>query len=674
MLTTSYIPTRDELIGLIENTLPPPIIDHAAAGESLEAAFEYPDIGLYAFGDRLIMVAGLSLCALYVDLAASDRRIRSDHYVDFIRTILFQRGYDRGLACALFQRLGQLGGPVFSTLHGDDGPVTNFSALRRSNAANAARARMLYPLESHLHALISRVSFLQRFSFGTDAAVDFDGRRITMWPFLLWDGKLLRRVREPRERNAERLPDALEWVGSKEDDSEIRRLSFVEQQTIRRIAELVFHATPEKSIQISAPITESVLPLFADTHPQMNRLAGLVQQKANPETRAKLLAPFLSAERGRRVNPKEALAEVDNTVLMENAIIRQCVELDPIAVLKTYLQNEPGDTVECLTLLSRDEDYALKTDISIAARAADLRRAIEPLYPAESHLAAIDREIESYTALLAAKEVARLLGFRIVEQYAHESVDAYIVRVTAFAQYVCGKRHDPVKIANGLLECSKIAHDVLRFLIMFYSALKSYDPQYEDGLDPGKKELLQRESESIWGFTFSKAIKRFKTLRDDRAIVHAVRQHLGRPMWSDADVTRHVTALDEFREKWRNEYAHESGIPEDKDSTKLTSSFLDFLKWLRDPADSRSHRDRIYPAVLHLNVLTMNQSGITSVKYGLTEKAQDDMAEGDAIRLYTRQPLANFAGIFYGLPNQDKSQDDLWVDPVLVPTTVFPPR
>ncbi len=675
MLTTRQIPTRDDLIELIERSLPPAIIAHAAAGEDLGLAFEYPDIGLYAFGDRLIMVAGLSLCALYVDVAMNDSKIRSDHYVDFIRTILFQRGYDRGLACALFQRLGQLGGTLFSTLRGDDGPVTNFSALRRNNAANAARARMLHPLESHLSALITRVSFLRRFSFSTDASVAFDGRPIVVWPFLLWDGRGLRRLREPRERNDERLPEALEWVGSDEEDSEILRLSFSEQQTIRRVAELVFHATPQKPAQISAPTTESVLPLFADTHPQMNKLAGLIQQKANPETRAKLLAPFLKAERGKPVSFKEALAEVDNGVLVENAIIRQCVEADPIAVLKTYLQNEPGDTIECLALLSGDEDQAQKTDASIAARAAKLRRAIEPLYPNESHLAAIDHEVESYVALLAAKEVARLLGFRIVEQHAQESIDAYIVRVTAFAHYVFGKRRDPVKVANGLLECSKIAHDVLRFLLTFYTVLKSYDSQYEEGFDPEKREFLQRESKSISKLPFFEAIKRFRNLRDDRGIVTAVRQQLGRPMWSETDIAKHTTAMNEFRENWRNEYAHESGIPVGQDPERLVSNFLDFLKWLRDPANSRSHRDRIYPAVLHLNVLTMNQCGITSVKYGLTEKSPDDTGDGEVvIRLYTRQPLANFAGVFYGLPNQDKSQDDLWVDPVLVPTTVFPPR
>lgn len=671
-MPTMHIPTRDDLIELIGRSLPAAIVNHATAGESLEEAFEYPDIGLYAFGDRLIMVAGLSLCVLYIDLATADASFRSEHYIDFIRKMLFQRGYDRGLACALFQRLGQLSGPVFATLKGDDGPVTNFSALRRHNAANSARARMLNPLESHVSALVSRLSFLSRFAFERDGTVTFDGRLITVWPFFRWDGKQLRRIREPRERKHERLPEALEWVGSDEDDSDVVQLSLDKVRDMRRIAELVFYKTGEDPVQIIAPVTDSVLPLFADTHPQMNKLAGLVMQKASKDTLAKLLVPFLRAERGPRVSHTDALKEVNNVLLVENAIIRECVEHDPIAVLKTYLQHQPGATIECLALLTNDEELARTIDASIAARAEDLRKRLEPLYPNESHLAAIDKEINEHTALLGAKEVARLLGFRIVEQHAHESIDAYIVRVSAFAHYVYGKRCDRVKVAGGLLECSKIAHDILRFLTDFYTMLKYYDPQYEEGFSAASKELLQRESKSIWKDDLADATKRFKNLRRDTAVIHAVRHHLRRPMWSEADVERHAAAMDEFRKDWRNKYAHESGIP-DEDAEKLVSSFLAFLEWLRDPTNARSHRDRIYPAVLHLNVLTMNQCGITSVKYGLMEKLAD-VGESDAITLYTRQPLANFAGVFYGLPNQDKSQHDLWVDPVLIPTNVFPER
>jgi len=672
-MASTYIPTREELIVRVEATLPQAIVSHATAGETLEEAFEYPDIGLYEFGDRLIMVAGLSLCVLYVDLASADQSVRGEHYIDFIRTILFQRGYDRGLACALFQRLDQIDGPIFASLRGEDGPVSTFSSMQRHGAANSARARKIDPLESHLSALIERVSFLRRFSFAGDGSVTFDGRAIEIWPFFRWDGTRLRRIREPHDRNEERLPEALEWVGGDEHDSEIASLSFAEKREMKKIARLVFYQTADALAPVVAPVTESVLPLFADTHPQMNKLAGLIQSKANSETRAKLLAPFLTAEQNRRVTPKEALARVDDAVLMENAIIRECIEKDPVAVLKTYLEDEPGDTIDCLTFLSGgDTEMALRMDAAIAALAEARRKGLEPLYPHEAHAAEIDREIDGYTALLSAKEVARLLGFRIVEQYAQESIDAYIVRVSAFARYVHGRRPDRVKVAGGLLECSKIAHDILRFLTEFYTMLKYYDPQYEEGLSPTAKELLQKESQSIWKRDLFRATEGFRSLGREEAVVTAVQRHLGRPMWSEAEGEKHTKALDDFRQDWRNRYAHESGLP-DEDAEKLVTRFLEFLKWLRDPTKTESHRDRIYPAVLHLNVLTLNQCGITSVKYCLTENSADDATVG-TISLYTRQPLANFAGVFYGLPNQGKSQEKLWVDPVLIPTNVFPRR
>jgi hypothetical protein len=206
--------------------------------------------------------------------------------------------------------------------------------------------------------------------------------------------------------------------------------------------------------------------------------------------------------------------------------------------------------------------------------------------------------------------------------------------------------------------------------VAFYTTLKYYDPTLEEGLHEADKSRLRRHVVDILRKPFNFAIRRFEALHGDDAIRYAVRTHLGRGMWSETEHGRHVEMLDTLRKGWRNKYAHGIGAI-DTDAQPLVAKFLDFLSWLKDPSNRDSNRDRIYPAVLHLNVLTMNQCGITSIKYNLTETAARD-DEQRSIRLYTRQPLARFAGTFYGLPNQDKSQEDLWIDPVLIPTTIFP--
>lgn len=659
------LPSVDELVEVASTILPTAIIAHAAGGEDLYDAFEYSDIGTYAFGDRLIMLSGLALCGLYIHCARLDPDARGDHYTDFVRTILFQRGYDRGIACALFQRVGQVGGAVFESLRGEDRAITAFVALRRLNAANTVRARMRQPLEQHILSVIARLKFLQRFVFDANGTVRFDGSPVRLWPFLRWDGDRLLRIREPRDRTAEGIPEALEWVGADESDSVVEQLTTEDGRELRHIAVLVRHAREPRVVELSPPTMESVVPLFADTHPQMCALAQLVQKKANPDTIARLLVPFLKAELGRDVDHAEARTHAADTLLVENAIIRQCIEHDPIAVLKTYLENEPGDIIECLALLTSSDERATELYNSLRARTKDLRNRLEPLYADAMHKEAIEKQVDAFAAQIAAKEIARLLGFRIVEQHAREPVDAYISRVAAFEEYVAGRRRDLVKVAGGLLECSKIAHEVLAFLIQFYSALKFYAPEYEDGIDAKRRPAFKAEMSRIARFSFDKATKSFEKLRTDDAISQAVRTHLNRPMWSENAMRTHVDALNELRRDWRNEYAHRPGVI-DTDAQRLVSKFLDFLKWLQDPARTRTHRDRIYPAILHLNVLTMNQCGITSVKYGLTETGHDR-----AIRLYTRQPLANVAGVFYGLPNQDKAQDDLWLDPVLFPTNAL---
>lgn len=661
----SAIPTVDEVVRVATQILPPAVIAHAAGGEDLFDAFEYSDIGTYAFGDRLIMLSGLALCGLYVHCAESDPAARGDHYTDFVRTILFQRGYDRGIACALFQRVGQVGGTVFTSLQGEDRAITAFVALRRLNAANTVRARMRQPLEQHILSVLDRLTFLQRFAFDADGAVSFDGAPVRLWPFLRWDGDRLLRIREPRDRTPEGIPEALEWVGADESDSLVEQLSTTDGRELRRIATLVQHVREPRAIELAPPTMESVVPLFADTHPQMCALAQLVQKKANPDTIARLLVPFLEMELRRDVDHAEARTHASDTLLVENAIIRQCIEHDPIAVLKTYLENEPGDIIECLALLTGSDAHAADVYNSLRSRSKDLRNRLEPLYADPMHKDAIDRQVDSYAAQIAAKEIARLLGFRIVEQHAREPVDAYISRVAAFEEYVAGRRRDLVKVAGGLLECSKIAHEVLVFLIQFYTALKYYAPEYEDGIDTKRKTAFSSEMARISRLNFNAATKAFAKLRIDEGVTRAVRSHLNRPMWNEGAMRGHVEALDELRRDWRNEYAHRPGVI-DTDGQRLVAKFLDFLKWLQDPGRTRTHRDRIYPAILHLNVLTMNQCGITSVKYGLTEAGHDS-----AIRLYTRQPLANVAGVFYGLPNQDKAQDDLWLDPVLFPTNVL---
>ncbi|MGZ5440741.1 MAG: hypothetical protein ACXW5U_01250 [Thermoanaerobaculia bacterium] len=633
----------------------------------------YPDRGLYRFGDQLILLGGLVLAAAYVDSALRDGDVRGDHYRNFISTTLFGRGYSRGMASAFFQKARQVSGGEIAGLVRDDRVITAYTQSRRQNAGNTFRARIQHPLEVEVSALVKALRFFEELSFHGDGSVMFRGKPLDVWPFLQWDGQTLLRFSTPKDRLQNQLPEAMEWLDGRASEPRVVRLTFEQQSRLKRLGALVGYSIKRRTLRIEIPHAESVIPLLTDTHPQMSDLAELLREKAEDNTIAeKWLLPFLRTERGPDITIEDAIAELGNTILVDNAIIRRCLEKDPITVVTEYLIREPGDALDCMRrLTSRDE--ADKLYAQVERRASGLRKRLNPLFPYEDHRELLDKRHNEYRAELAAREIARLLKFRIVDQDAHESIDDYIERVSAFAEYVDDPDANSGKIAWGLFKCAPILHDVLRFVIQFYTAITYYDPRWEDGVGQRKRPELASKLAKIRNAPFGQAIDHFQALgaRDD--VTRSVAEHLGRDLWDRAKCERFTIFLHSFRKWTRNREAHEQEeLPEGVDARSDLSQILEFLRWLQRPTDDDAHRERIYPAVLHLNVITTNQCGVTSVRYGLSERATPHAKPVIApITLYTQQPLGHLAGVFYGLPNQDKSQRRLWIDPILIPTNVF---
>src|ERR1041385_6454422 len=381
------VPTSEELADLAYRLLPVPVIDHAAMGLAVEQLVDYPDLGLLAFGERLVLLGGLALGALYVSFASQDETVRSDHYSDYIKTILFRRGYDRGIAAAFFQKANTVPWR-HGELPGDDCAVTTLMGLRRSGAGNSVRARMHVPLETAVKSVIERVAFLRHFNLANVEDATFAGQRVGLWPFLVHDHHGLLRLREVRQRAAAGSVELLEWVNGDESEPVTRRISALQQRSIERIAEVIQQPLPKSPLRINVSTPESVIPLLADTHPQMSKLAELLMDKADDDTiTAQCLYPFLKADRS-DVTYEEARSCVDNKIMVENAIIRQCLENDPITVLKNFLTVERGDALACLHALARDD--ADKIYERIRSKGEQLRKELEPVYPAESSRSAIE--------------------------------------------------------------------------------------------------------------------------------------------------------------------------------------------------------------------------------------------------------------------------------------------
>jgi hypothetical protein len=668
----NYIPSAADLATAVA-AFADPVIEFAAGvpRKKLALTFErFPDRGLFRFGEQLVLLGGLFLAASYVDAALRNGDVSGDHYRDFLSTILFGRGYNRGVACALFQKAAQVNGGGIASLIRDDRVITAFAQSRRRTASNTFRARIARPLESDVAAVIEQVRFFSDVSLGDDGKVLFRGSPMNLWPFLRWDGQTLLRIRGVKRRMPNGMPESMEWVDGGGTQSEVADLTFQQQSELKRVGILIGHPIKRRPLRIDIPQNESVVPLLADSHPQMSDLAELLREKADDKTIAeKWILPFLRAERGNQITLDDAYEEIRNTVVVDNAIIRRCLEADPITVLTEYLVSEPHDTMDCLLRLTTGVE-AQAIYAAIQQQTAKLTNRLRPMYPFDEHDATLEERLKEYRAGLAARAIAGLLKFRIVEQHAHEAIDDYIQRVESFAEYAADPQAETSKIAQGFLQCGNLIHAAARFVIQFYTALTFYDPRRQDGISERRRSELAAEVKRTGRLPFAKVISEFRKLGENDAITSKVEEHLGRELWDRRRCWALVDFLNSFRLA-RNEVAHDS-LPTGLDVTHYISGVIAFLKWLQCPTADDTHRQRIYPAVLHLNVITMNQCGITSVRYGLTERpTSGGRAAVGPITLYTQQPLAHFAGVFYGLPNHDKSQRALWIDPVLIPTNVF---
>jgi hypothetical protein len=273
------------------------------------------------------------------------------------------------------------------------------------------------------------------------------------------------------------------------------------------------------------------------------------------------------------------------------------------------------------------------------------------------------------------------------------------------------------------MECAKVCERILSFLCVFYKALAYYDPTREGGLrEEGLGDLqsyvrtLQEQRLGPGGL-----LRELERLNEDEGIRRTLKERLGRDgIWpSRAPLDQVKTLIEE-----RNRIAHDavfdglrklemsqSGDREsDVDSgQRLTGYVVDFLEWLLGPRTGTGGADdphypysnRIYPAVVVVNVVTQTRSGIVSLRYllrdlrdvsaGRVDRADQHApphqglehflhdagagrgrsAAGRWVTVYTRQ-LLPVTACYYALPHPTKSRRDLWLEPLLIATDRLP--
>jgi hypothetical protein len=651
---------------------PGPIIAAAAAGREHDLAAEfrdYPELGLLDFGNRLVLIAGLALSALYVDALRRDPAARDALLHDYVRTILGGRGMDRGLACSVVHRAGVLNVKPFAKLVDDDSPVTNFITSRPAGAGNIFRAQMDESLESQLARLIVHLRFLKSFSFEDSGVAVFDDegekRQIDLWPFLLWDGRLLQRFVE-----CPSMEHGVVW-STFADGEDVRhpprKLPQGRRNQFRATLALVGSTMTVESTAPDLHYEESVIPLFADTHPYMDKLAQRLFDSSDVGTRARLwVAPFF--QNYDRLTWDEANEHANDQVLVTNAIIKKCMDTDPVTVMTDYFEAEPEKERKYFELLLGKDRKRIDQILDELDAAVKSHRERQSLYCRPEDENALNNNMKIFHRRLVARRIVHLMGFQIVEQKAQDDIDDYVAQVSAFHDFIREGSAQPLLVAGGLIKCAAIGEEILKFLIAFYTAMKYYEPMLAEGLDEPRVAHLETNLAFVFGGVrgLSDLATKFDDLAKNEEIGEAVEIYLGRDViWPHEKAAKAIGGLRNLNQ-YRNKNAHEVPVSDVEKAPATIKRFLNFLEWLRDPTERSDDAGRIYPAILQLNTITMNHCGITSVKHNLTTRGSSR-----PITLYTRQPLSVYAGTFYGVPQKNKALKDLWLDPVLIPTRIF---
>jgi hypothetical protein len=621
------------------------------------------------FGTRLVLLAGLALDALYVDAAleATPGFDRDDPFEIYLRDLLFaDRGADLGLACAAVQRMGVLqGGPV-ADLVGDDRCVTSFVMSRPTSTGNFLRGQLTCPVEDQLLHLLQHVRFLGRFAFGGPGEVTFDERPIELGPFLWWDGRHLWRLRRFHRGEP---PNAL-WRRTEDDEEvefrlELRELEF---ERVRRIAALVKVSPSVVGGALtleSERLPQSFVPMFADSQPKMTRLAQQIFLKAETATKVELWTRDRSQEWSSFT--AEELAEDANFVT--NAVLRQCMEKNPISVLEAYFAMEQGDQKEYLSWLTGSDEEAERMFADIRQAAARYERKLTAFYCGTKK---DDFAIKKwkYQARLAAMKVVELLGFPVIPETELEDPDDLGRRIVAFRDYLRDPGHKrdtaSVNARNGLLECCNGLEAILRTLVLFYEAVKHFDIDRPDGLGDAALERVATAKKRL-PKGLGQLIGLFRDLGEDRVLRRKLADVAGRDtLWPPGEeAKRHFTAMNDLN-AWRIKDVHASSEGGSAGAVfDLSESLLGVLDWLTHPREpSVAPEWRLFPAHLSLNLVTTNSCGISSIRYSLTRPDRHH-----EITLYTKQPLSVLAGSLLDLPHLGKARDDLWVNPVLIPAS-----
>ena len=621
---------------------------------------------MYDCGARLLSIAGLATCGLYVHNLKHEQDFPRDPiFEDHLRQIVFGNGYNWGIACSVIQRAGHITKGSLGKVIKDDRPLTDFvqsSYSKKESAGTRVREELKKNVYLVTLDMLPHISFLKDFQF-KDGRFHYCNEIVDLEPYLLWDDNKIWHIQKIRIESNE-----MQYIALSGDRrfSKTINISAEHKNKLRILAEIIgvddHFGEIIKPDGMSKEMGQSILPLFADTYPAMTRLASKLWECSEEQTRIDLwVDPTVSSE--------EAYTLANDAIYITNAIIKKCIEADPITVLENFFYYEPKDFKQYLKHLVTKSEEIKKIHKEIEE---DVKKHIDEFrkFVYRDQDIRLNEMKRKWRAQLRAKTMAKLIGFSVIETTTDKPLGTYVENVMAFSRLLYkqkqGIREDVLR--DGILECCTMAENILRFLIKFYLCVP-YFVETSKGIDINSLEEIQTNiNKTIERKGLGQLIGLFRKVGKNEDIKKLLSTKLDRPsIWREGSHTEHFTFLNELN-TWRNERVHGRSPGNWADTDTFIDSYLRWLDWLG--GNPRIGEFCIYPVILNLKVISTNRCGITTLQYAFQEIIKGREVEKGETKLYTRQQLSAEL-YYYALPHMTKTHPDIWVEPLLISSDVL---
>jgi hypothetical protein len=393
----------------------------------------------------------------------------------------------------------------------------------------------------------------------------------------------------------------------------------------------------------------SIVPLFADSFPAMNRLADMLTKETEESTKDELWRQRYHGETNDR----------NGTLDIKSLIILDCIKRNPIEVLRDVSAFEPYE--EGLPELERYARRLARSRYGEAGATEYLSEIKRRIDDAKKGLDANDRVGRKHVKDdILAYEVAQLLGFPVKRVEDLHNLEHYHDIIRELGCIVRGPA-SPLEERGAFKEGAEVLERVMREVCRFYAYL-SYRVFPNGKCVEEWKQMKADVDKMAMGALFD-LLRRLN--EESKAISHVLEYKIGRPQYFQHNkfnrITRAGTA--DYIVALRNRAIH--GVDEKRDDK--TIDFVEAIEKIMEFMGDKAWR--VYPFKINFTIMTKTSHGVRTCQYvtNLSGGEGAESAKGRRERIIYTEMEVDFMKSYYCLPNSRRCYRDIWVDPLLVP-------